>query len=82
MAILLVCMFAADAQQATEQAEGQGASPQSTTSEQLGPPLLSYEEIIRLNNEASPPSPLRDKLTRLLTTPFVSDRATSTGVAL
>jgi endonuclease/exonuclease/phosphatase family metal-dependent hydrolase len=77
---LLGCMLVASAQQTAQKLTGQGTSPQSSTLEPTGPPLLSYEEVIRLYNEDSPPAPLRDKLSRLLTTPFVSNRATASGV--
>jgi endonuclease/exonuclease/phosphatase family metal-dependent hydrolase len=80
VAALLGCTLVANAQQSAQKLAGQRASPQSSAFEQTGPPVLSYEEIVRLYNEDSPSAPLRDKLSRLLTTPFVSNRATASGV--
>jgi endonuclease/exonuclease/phosphatase family metal-dependent hydrolase len=56
--------------------------PQSsiTEVEQTGPTLLTYNEIIQLYQQDIPPAPLRDKLTTLLTTPFVSNRAGASAV--
>ena len=56
--------------------------PQSsiTEAEQTGPTLLTYNEIIQLYQQDIPPAPLRDKLTTLLTTPFVSNEAGASGV--
>lgn len=49
-------------------------------SPQAPPDLLSFEEILELYREAVPPSALREKLTLLLSTPFVSNRAIEAGV--
>ena len=57
------------------------AWPQSlATQDENGPPLLTYGEMIELYRQDVPPKPLRDKLTRLLTTPFVSNAAFRSGV--
>jgi endonuclease/exonuclease/phosphatase family metal-dependent hydrolase len=40
-----------------------------------GPELLTYDEIIQLYQQDTPSARLRDKLNRLLTTPFISNRA-------
>jgi endonuclease/exonuclease/phosphatase family metal-dependent hydrolase len=42
---------------------------------QTGPPLLTYEELVRLYEEDSPSAELQSKLSSLLTTPFVSNAA-------
>ena len=56
------------------------AQPSTTEDNQRnGPELLTYEEIIQLYQHDTPPMPLRDKLNRLLTTPFVSNRASLSG---
>src|SRR5882724_8323251 len=54
--------------------------PSITNAEQTGPTLLTYDEIIQLYQQDIPPAPLRDKLTTLLTTPFVSNRGGASGV--
>src|ERR1700676_5594427 len=43
------------------------------------PQLLTYDEIIQLYRQADQPPPLRDKLNRLLTTPFVRNTASDGG---
>ena len=43
------------------------------------PQLLTYDEIVQLYQQADPPSPLRDKLQKLLTTPFVRNSASDAG---
>ena len=49
---------------------------QSTIWGQLAdPPLLTFDEIKQLYQDADPPPPLRDKLRTLLTTPFVRNNA-------
>ena len=45
-----------------------------------GPALLTYSEIQELYREAQPAPALQAKLTQLLTTPFVSNRAADDGV--
>lgn len=52
----------------------------STADGQTGPALLTYDEIIQLYQQDISPAPLRDKLNRLLNTPFVSNRAWLAGV--
>jgi hypothetical protein len=41
--------------------------------QQGNPPLLTYNELVELYENAEPPPPLANKLTRLLTTPFVNN---------
>jgi len=41
--------------------------------QQSSPPLLTYNELVELYENAEPPAPLANKLTRLLTTPFVNN---------
>src|SRR5262245_65371627 len=41
--------------------------------QQAGPPLLTYNELVELYENAEPAPPLANKLTRLLTTPFVNN---------
>lgn len=41
--------------------------------QQSGPPLLSYNELVELYENAEPAPPLATKLTRLLSTPFVNN---------
>ena len=43
------------------------------------PQLLTYDEIVQLYQQADPPPPLRDKLKKLLTTPFVRNNASDAG---
>ena len=45
----------------------------------LDPQLLTYEEIVQLYQQEDPPPPLRDKLKKLLTTPFVRNNASDAG---
>ena len=45
----------------------------------VDPKLLTYEEIIQLYQQQDPPPPLRDKLNKLLTTPFVRNNAFDAG---
>jgi endonuclease/exonuclease/phosphatase family metal-dependent hydrolase len=56
--------------------------PQSSDirSEQTGPALLTYNEIIQLYQQADPPEPLREKLQQLLNTPFASNWASASGI--
>jgi endonuclease/exonuclease/phosphatase family metal-dependent hydrolase len=45
-----------------------------------GPPLLSYDELVRLYEEEAPAGDLRGKLSSLLSTPFVHNAAPGRGV--
>ena len=47
---------------------------------QPAPELLTYKELVQLYEQEIPPVGLQNKLRRLLTTPFVSNAATSRGV--
>ncbi|HEX8355130.1 MAG TPA: endonuclease/exonuclease/phosphatase family protein, partial [Pyrinomonadaceae bacterium] len=47
---------------------------------QQAPELLTYDEMVQLYEQKSPPAALQDKLRRLLTTPFVSNAASARGV--
>jgi endonuclease/exonuclease/phosphatase family metal-dependent hydrolase len=47
---------------------------------QQAPALLSYDELVQLYEQESPPIALQNKLRRLLTTPFVSNSASVRGV--
>src|ERR1044072_385147 len=51
-----------------------------TNAQQQAPQLLTYDELVQLYEQESPPEALRDKLRRLLTTPFVSNAATARRV--
>ena len=44
------------------------------------PPLLTFDEIKQLYQDDDPPAPLRDKLRTLLTTPFVRNSASDSGM--
>jgi endonuclease/exonuclease/phosphatase family metal-dependent hydrolase len=44
------------------------------------PELLTYEELVQLYEQETPPAALQAKLGRLLTTPFVSNAASERGV--
>ncbi|MET0626072.1 MAG: endonuclease/exonuclease/phosphatase family protein [Pyrinomonadaceae bacterium] len=46
---------------------------------QRAPELLTYDELIRLYEQETPPEALQNKLRLLLTTPFVSNAATARG---
>lgn len=48
--------------------------------QQQEPQFLSYEELVQLYRQESPPAALRAKLDRLLVTPFVSNEAAARGV--
>lgn len=52
----------------------------STADGHTGPALLTYDEIIQLYKQDISPPPLREKLNRLLNTPFVSNSAWVAGV--
>ncbi|HET9528874.1 MAG TPA: endonuclease/exonuclease/phosphatase family protein, partial [Blastocatellia bacterium] len=54
--------------------------PEARTAEQSAPELFTYEELIRLYEQEVPPEPLRKKLSRLLSTPFVNNDASARGV--
>jgi endonuclease/exonuclease/phosphatase family metal-dependent hydrolase len=45
----------------------------------VDPQLLTYEEIVQLYQQEDPLPPLRDKLKKLLTTPFVRNNASDAG---
>jgi len=47
---------------------------------QQGPETLTYDEIIQLYKQDVPPPPLGAKLQRLLTTPFVNNSASDSGI--
>jgi endonuclease/exonuclease/phosphatase family metal-dependent hydrolase len=47
---------------------------------QQGPETLTYDEIIQLYKQDVPPPPLGTKLQRLLTTPFVNNSASDSGI--
>ena len=47
---------------------------------QQTPELLTYNELIQLYEQEIPPDALQNKLRRLLTTPFVSNAASTRGV--
>lgn len=44
------------------------------------PPLLTYNELVQLYEQTVPPEALQNKLNSLLSTPFVSNAASSRGV--
>lgn len=44
------------------------------------PELFTYRELVQLYEQETPPPALQEKLLRILTTPFVSNRASSRGV--
>jgi endonuclease/exonuclease/phosphatase family metal-dependent hydrolase len=48
--------------------------------QQKAPELLTYDELVQLYEQETPPEPLRDKLRRLLTIPLVSNAAAASGV--
>lgn len=48
--------------------------------QQPAPELLTYNELIQLYDQETPPVALQNKLHRLLTTPFVSNSASARGV--
>jgi len=61
--LLLLINFAFNSQ-----AQGQQAGPS-------GPPLLTFNELVALYDNDPPPTDLSNKLTRILTTPFVDNSA-------
>lgn len=48
--------------------------------QQQAPELLTYQELVQLYEQETPPDALQNKLRRLLTTPFVSNEAAARGV--
>jgi len=50
------------------------------SSQPADPELLTYDEIIQLYQDENPPAPLQEKLNKLLTTPFVRNFASESGV--
>lgn len=53
--------------------------PIPVDAQQQAPELLTYNELVQLYEQEIPPTALQDKLSRLLTTPFVSNAATARG---
>ena len=45
-----------------------------------GPPLLTFDELVQLYQQDVPQPQLQAKLDRLLSTPFVNNKATTSGV--
>jgi len=85
--VLLVMLFAvmvylpsvhASRSQARDAFTSQPARPAGERDVETG--TLSYNELIELYQQDVPSESLRNKLNRLLTTPFVSNKATSCGV--
>jgi endonuclease/exonuclease/phosphatase family metal-dependent hydrolase len=54
--------------------------PALTTAQQQAPELFTYDELVQLYEQETPPAALQDKLHRLLTTPFVSNASSPSGV--
>ncbi len=78
---LLFCLSAVCAQQPpSPNIQPDRAAGPSTADAQVGPTLLTYNEIIQLYQQDIPSEPLRDKLNKLLSTPFVSNRAEASGI--
>ena len=55
-------------------------APATSSAQQRAPQLFTYDELVQLYEQAAPPAALRDKLRRILTTPFVSNSASARGV--
>jgi endonuclease/exonuclease/phosphatase family metal-dependent hydrolase len=53
--------------------------PAAALAQPSAPELLTYDELVQLYEQATPPEALRGKLRRLLTTPFVSNAASARG---
>ena len=53
--------------------------PVAADAQQQAPELLTYDELVQLYEQESPPAALQSKLGRLLTTPFVSNAAKGRG---
>jgi len=47
----------------------------ATAQQQQSPELLTYDELVQLYEQETPPAALQHKLHQLLTTPFVSNAA-------
>ncbi len=78
---LLFCLSAVCAQQlSSPNIQLDQAADLSTPDAQTGPTLLTYNEIIQLYQQDIPSEPLRDKLNKLLTTPFVSNQAEASRI--
>lgn len=54
--------------------------PAATNAQQPAPELLTYDELVQLYEQETPPAALQDKLHRLLTTPFVINASTTSAV--
>ncbi len=54
---------------------------QARAAQQSGPELFSYDELVQLYEQEVPPEPLRRKLSRLLSTPFISNEASARAIA-
>jgi endonuclease/exonuclease/phosphatase family metal-dependent hydrolase len=54
--------------------------PAAAAARQQAPELLTYDELVQLYEQQTPPEALQHKLRRLLTTPFVSNAASERGV--
>jgi endonuclease/exonuclease/phosphatase family metal-dependent hydrolase len=52
---------------------------EARTAQQSAPELFAYEELVQLYEQEVPPEPLRRKLSRLLSTPFVNNEASARG---
>ena len=52
----------------------------AANAQQQAPELLTYDELVQLYEQETPPAALQDRLNRLLTTPFVSNAASARGV--
>src|SRR6266496_4845873 len=48
--------------------------------QQQAPELFTYNELVQLYDQDTPPANLQDKLHRFLTTPFVNNAASARGV--
>ena len=53
--------------------------PVAAAARQRAPELLTYDELVQLYEQETPPEALQNKLRLLLTTPFVSNAATARG---
>src|SRR5690348_9109221 len=54
--------------------------PLVAKAQQQAPELLTYDELVQLYEQQAPPAALQHKLNQLLTTPFVSNAASTRGV--
>jgi hypothetical protein len=79
---VMVCSTAVQTgrSQARNSFNNQPGSPARETDVATGPEILTYDELIELYQQDVPSEPLRRKLDKLLTTPFVSNRVTATGI--